>query len=186
MARTGVAPTARAEQHHRPLSGLQDEASARRTDFEDIACLDEVLQIVSSGSIRLDLHTDPIALGRLRAGERVAANERRTIGARKAQDSVLAGQRQRQWLAIRMLQGKRDDVHGLPIDRRNHVRKKSRRGRMSSGCRSKTCIAAPSRACRLALKQCFKRRAPSRRECPDPQSALQPITAGDRRSRAAR
>jgi hypothetical protein len=52
----------RAEQHHRPLSGLQNEASARRADVEGIAHTDMISQVDSSRPIRLDLHADPIAL----------------------------------------------------------------------------------------------------------------------------
>ena len=60
-------PDSRAEQHHRPLSGLQDEASARRTDVESIAHLDMLAQIRSGRPVRLDLHADSIALRRERA-----------------------------------------------------------------------------------------------------------------------
>ena len=60
-------PYSRAEQRHRTLSGLQNEASPRRADVETIAHLDMLSQVGSSRSIRLDLHADSIAFGRERA-----------------------------------------------------------------------------------------------------------------------
>ena len=54
----------RAEQHDRPFAGLQDEASARRADVERIAHTDMLVQVGSGRAVRLDLHADPIALGR--------------------------------------------------------------------------------------------------------------------------
>lgn len=80
-----------AEQHHRSFSGLQGKASAWRTHIEDIACPNVIPQVAPGRSARLDLHADPIVLRRLRTRERVAANERRAVGSRKAQDQVLAG-----------------------------------------------------------------------------------------------
>ena len=56
----------RAEQHHRPLTGLQNETPAWRTDVENSADPDMLPQIGSSGPIPLDLHADSIALRRLR------------------------------------------------------------------------------------------------------------------------
>ena len=55
-------PDSRAEQYHRPLSGLQNEASARRADVESIAHPDMIAQVGSSDPIRLDLHADSVAL----------------------------------------------------------------------------------------------------------------------------
>ena len=72
----------RAEQHHRPLSGLQDEASARRADVESIAHPDMLAQVGSSGPIRLDLYADSIALRREGTRERVAAKKWRAAGGR--------------------------------------------------------------------------------------------------------
>ena len=125
----------RAEQHHGALSGLQNEASARRADVERIAHPHVVAQVRSSGPVRLDLYADAIALGREGARERVAAKEWRTAGGRlKTQDHVLARQRRRQRLTVRALQRQREDVRGLVIDRRHRERPKSGRGRMR-GCR---------------------------------------------------
>src|SRR5262245_1496452 len=61
-----------AEQHHGPLPGLQDEASTRRADVENIAHPDMLPQVGSSHSIRLDFPDDPIALRREGTRERVA------------------------------------------------------------------------------------------------------------------
>ncbi len=86
-------PDSRAEQHHRPLSRLQNEASARRADVESIAHPDMLPQVGSRRPIRLDLHADSIALRREGTRERVAAKKRRAAGGRlKTQDHVLAGQ----------------------------------------------------------------------------------------------
>jgi len=56
-------PDSRTEQHNRALTGLQNEASAWRTNLEIIADADMVPQVRSSDPIRLDLHADSIALG---------------------------------------------------------------------------------------------------------------------------
>src|SRR5262249_45077996 len=86
-------PDSRAEQHHRPLSGLQNEASARRAGVESITHPDMLAQVSSGRSIRLDLHADSIALCREGARERVAAKKWRAAGCPlKTQDHVLAGQ----------------------------------------------------------------------------------------------
>src|SRR5262249_43029424 len=49
-------PDSRAEQQHRLLSGLQNEASARRADVESIAHADMFPEVGSSHAIRLELH----------------------------------------------------------------------------------------------------------------------------------
>src|SRR5262249_7116814 len=86
-------PDSRAEQHHRPLSGLQNETSARRADTESIAHPDMLPQVAPSHTIRLDLHADSIAFRRECARKRVAAKKGRAAGARlKTQDHVLAWQ----------------------------------------------------------------------------------------------
>ena len=86
-------PDSRAEQQHRPLSGLQSESSARRADVEDIARPGMVAQIGSGRPIRLDLHADSITLRRGGPRERVAAKQWRGAGCRlKPQDHVLTGQ----------------------------------------------------------------------------------------------
>src|SRR6266545_452724 len=71
----GGHPDSRAEQHHRALSGLQDEASARRADVEDVVQADMLPQVGSGRPIRLDLHTDSIALRRGVTRERIAAKK---------------------------------------------------------------------------------------------------------------
>src|SRR5260370_23319934 len=78
-------PDSRAEQHHGPLSGLQNEASARRADVENIAHPDMLPQVASSRPIWLDLHADPIALRREGTRERVAAKEWRARARRAAE-----------------------------------------------------------------------------------------------------
>src|SRR5262250_1567977 len=45
-------PDSRAQQHHRPLSELQNEASARRADVESIAHADMLPEVGSSHAIR--------------------------------------------------------------------------------------------------------------------------------------
>src|SRR5205823_3425349 len=57
-------PNSRAEQHERPLSGLQNEASARRAYVESIAHPDMLPQVRSCRPIRLHLHADSVALRR--------------------------------------------------------------------------------------------------------------------------
>src|SRR5262249_43929529 len=92
-------PDSRAEQHHRPLSGLQNEAPARRADVESVAHPDVLLQVGASRTIRLDLHADSIALHRERTRERVAAEKWRAAGrGLEAQNHVLAWQSRRQRL----------------------------------------------------------------------------------------
>src|SRR5206468_4891850 len=116
----------RAEQHHRPLSGLQNEASARRADVESIAHPDMLPQIGSSRPIRLDLHADSIALRREGTRERVAAKKWRAAGGPlKTQNHVLAGQSRSQRLTVIALHRQREDVRGLLIDRRHRERPKS-------------------------------------------------------------
>src|SRR5262249_22694526 len=51
-------PDPRAEQHHRPISGLQNETSARRSDIESVAHTDVLAQVGSSRPARLDLYAD--------------------------------------------------------------------------------------------------------------------------------
>ena len=129
-------PDSRAEQHHRPLSGLQNEASARRADVESIAHPDMLPQVGSSRPIRLDLHADSIALRREGTRERVAAKKWRAAGGPlKTQDHVLAGQSRWQRLTVRALHRQREDVRGLLIDRRHRERPKSWCSRMRSCCR---------------------------------------------------
>src|SRR5689334_11281620 len=59
----------RAEQHQRPLAGLQNESSARRADVESIPDTNMVPQPGSSCAIRLNFHADAIALRREGTGE---------------------------------------------------------------------------------------------------------------------
>src|SRR5262252_2507391 len=102
-------PDSRAEQHHRPISGLQNETSARRADVKSIAHVDMVPQVCSSRSIRLDLHADSIAFRRQRTRERVAAKKWRSTGSRlKTQDHVLAWKSRSQRLTVRALHRKRE------------------------------------------------------------------------------
>src|SRR6185312_8236492 len=54
----------RAEQHHRPLCGLQKEGSTRRADVENVAQANMLPQVGSGSPIRLDLDANPIALRR--------------------------------------------------------------------------------------------------------------------------
>src|SRR5262245_4244752 len=75
-------PDARAEQHNRPLSRLQNETSARQTDVESIAHPDMVPKVVSSYTIGLDLHADSIAFTRERTRQGVAAKKRGAAGSR--------------------------------------------------------------------------------------------------------
>src|SRR4051794_10230524 len=49
-------PNSRTEQHQRPLPGLQNEASARRTYIKPIAHPHLLFQVGSSRTIWLDLH----------------------------------------------------------------------------------------------------------------------------------
>src|SRR5215469_3611429 len=55
-------PDSRTEQHDWALARLQNEASAWRTHIENIADADMVAEVRTSGRIRLNLHTDSIAL----------------------------------------------------------------------------------------------------------------------------
>ncbi len=145
-------PDSRAEQHHRPLSGLQNEAPARRADVESIAHPDMLPQVGSSRPIRLDLHADSIALRREGARERVAAKKWRAAGGLlKTQHHVLAGQSCWQWLTVRALHRQREDVRGLVIDCRHRERPKSWCRRMRSGCRREPRVPTP-RGSRLALQ----------------------------------
>jgi hypothetical protein len=157
-------PDSRAEQYHGPLPGLQNEASARRADVEDIAHPDKLPQVGSSRPVGLDLHADPIALRREGTRERVAAKQWwAAAGPPKTQDDVLAGQGRWQRLTVRMPHRQGEDVLGLRIDRRHRERPKSWCNRMRSCCRREPRVATP-RGSRLALQQCLKRRAPSRRK----------------------
>src|SRR5262249_32703013 len=110
-------PDSRAEQHHRPLSGLQNEASARRADVESMAHPDMLSQIGSSRPIRLGLHADSIALRREGTRQRVAAKKWRAAGdPLKTHDHVLPWQSRLQGLTVLALQGQRENVRGLLID----------------------------------------------------------------------
>ena len=145
-------PDPRAEQHDRPLSGLQNEASARRADVENIAHLDMLPQVGSSHPIRLDLHTDSIALRRDGTRKRVAAKEWRAAGGPlKTQNDVLAGQSRLQRLTVRALHRQGEDVRGLLIDRRHRERPKSWCNRVRSCCRREPRVPTP-RGSRLALQ----------------------------------
>lgn len=57
-------PDSRTEQHQRPFPGLQNKAAARRTDVERVAHHDVLSQVSSRRPLRLDFHTDSIALRR--------------------------------------------------------------------------------------------------------------------------
>src|SRR5262244_2414067 len=93
-----------AEKHDRPFSGLQNEAPARRADFDSIALPDMLPQVVPGHTIRLNFHTDSIALRRERTRERVAAKKCRAIpGPLETQDDILAGQSGWQFMAVRAL-----------------------------------------------------------------------------------
>ena len=145
-------PDPRAEQHDRPLSGLQNEASARRADVENIAHLDMLPQVGSSRSIRLDLHADAIALCREDTRERVAAKKWRAAGGPlKTQHYVLAWQSRTQRLTVLALHYPREDVRALLIDHRNRERPKSWCSRMRSCCGREPGVPT-RRASRLALQ----------------------------------
>src|SRR6185369_13139902 len=112
-------------------SRLQNEASARRANFERIADPDMLLQVGASRPIRLDLHADSIPLRREGTRERVTAKKWRSTGGRmKTQDHVLAWQGRLQRLTVRALHRQREDVRGFISDRRDRERPKSRRRRM--------------------------------------------------------
>src|SRR5262245_61251791 len=146
-------PDSRAEQHHRPFAGLQNEASARRADVESIAHPDMVPQVGSSRPIRLDLHADSIALRRDRTRERVAAKKWRAADGRlKTQHHVLAWQSRSQRLTVRALHCQREHIRGLVIDHRHRERPKSWCNRMRSWCQHESSVPAP-RGSRLALQQ---------------------------------
>src|SRR6516162_7446226 len=123
-------PDTCAEQHHWPSPGLQDETSARRADVKNIAHPDMLAQVDPSRSIRLDLHTDSIALCGGGTRERVAAKEWRAAGPSKTQDYVLTGKSRLQRLVVLMPHRQREDVCGLLFDGRHLERLKSRRSRM--------------------------------------------------------
>src|SRR5262249_16502205 len=94
----------RAEQHYWALSRLQNKASARRAHIESIAHADVVAQIRSRDTIRLNLHTDSIALRRRGIGKRVTAKKwGDAAGPLKTQDDVLAWQSCWQRLTVRAL-----------------------------------------------------------------------------------
>src|SRR5262249_51645659 len=142
----------RAEQHHGPLPGLQDEASTRQADVENIAHPDMLPQVGSSRSIRLDFHADPIAFRREGTRERVATKERRAdADPSKSQDYVLTGQSRLQRLIVRMPHQEGKDVRGLLIDRYHGEWLKSWCDRMRSCCRREPCVAA-ARPSRLSLQ----------------------------------
>src|SRR5262249_58286938 len=71
-------PNSRAEQHYRPFSGLQNEASTRRADVKTVAHPDMLSQVSSSRPVRLDLHADSITLRREGARERITPKKCRT------------------------------------------------------------------------------------------------------------
>src|SRR5262249_49765652 len=122
----------------------QNEASARRANVESIAHPDTLAQVRSSGPIRLDLHTDSIALRRERPRERVAAKERSNAGGPlKTQDHILAWQRHWQRLTVGALHRRRKDVRGLLIDRSPRERPESRRNGMRSCCRHEPRVTTP-------------------------------------------
>ena len=179
-------PDSRAEQHDRPLSGLQNEASARRADVENIAHPDVLPQVGSSRPIRLDLHADSIALRRERTRERVAAKKWRAAGGPlKTQDDVLAWQSRWQRLTVRALHRQREDVRGLLIDRRHRERPKSWCSRMRSGCRREPRVATPRRS-RLALQQRLERRSAIRAKAPRSATRAPVDRADDWANRGAR
>src|SRR5471030_1936845 len=60
----GRRANSRAKEHHRPFSRLENETPAWRADIEHIARLDMLPQVGSRRTMRLDLHTDPIAFRR--------------------------------------------------------------------------------------------------------------------------
>jgi hypothetical protein len=165
----------RAEQHHGPLSGLQNEASTRGADIENIAHPDMVAQVCSSRPIRFNLRADSIALPRERTRERVTAKKgRAAAGLLKTQNHVLARQSRLQRLTVRALHHQREDVRGLLIDPGHRERPKSWGNRMRNRCRREPRVATP-RTSRLALQQSLERGAPSGRKRLDPQGALQSI-----------
>src|SRR5207302_8764935 len=93
--------------------------------------------------IRVDLHADSIALRREGTRKRVATKEwRAACGRLKTHDHVLAVHRRWQRLTVRALHRQRENVRGLPIDRRHPERPKSWRRRMRSGFRHESRIAA--------------------------------------------
>src|SRR4029077_8679731 len=128
-------PDSRAEQYHWALSGVQNEASARRADVESITDADMLAEVSSSRPVRLDLHADSIAPCRRWPRQRVAAKKWRPIrGPLKTQDHVLAWQSGWQRLTVRVLHRQRKDVRALVIDRCHCERPKSWCNRMRSSC----------------------------------------------------
>src|SRR4029453_12725818 len=153
-------PDARAEQHDRPLAGLQNEASARRADFESIPPPDMLAQVASGSPIRLELHADSVALARDWTRKRVTAEEWLAAGRPlKTQHDVLSGQSRWQRPAIQALHGQREDVRRLLIDCRDREKPKSWRNRMRRCCRHEPRITT-RRCSRVALETRSKRHAP--------------------------
>src|SRR5262249_30800331 len=143
-------------------------APARRADFDSIALPDMLPQVVPGHTIRLNFHTDSIALRRERTRERVAAKKCRAIpGPLETQDDILAGQSGWQFMAVRALHGQRHNVGGFLRDRAHSERLKSWPGR--AGCRRrKPGVSAPT----SALQQRLKRAAPSGGQSLDSQGAF--------------
>src|SRR3954453_20036604 len=67
----------RADQHERAISGLENEAAARRADVERVAYPHLVAQVRSGGTVRLELYADAIAFRREGPRKRIAAKQRR-------------------------------------------------------------------------------------------------------------
>src|SRR5436305_12495615 len=89
----GRSPDSSAEQYYRPVTGLQNKASARRADIHGVAHVKVIPQVSSGRAIRFHLDADPIALRREGTRKRVAAKKRRLSGSPlNPQNDVLAGQ----------------------------------------------------------------------------------------------
>src|SRR5262245_21165234 len=71
-----------AQEHHRSIAGLEDEAASGLADVEDVTYADVAAQELPPGPVRLELDAHPVLLVGDRARERVAAEERRALRSR--------------------------------------------------------------------------------------------------------
>src|SRR5271163_1892052 len=121
-------------------------------------------QVLSSRSIRLDLHANSITFRRERPRERVAAKQRRAAGGGlQTHNEVLTRQGRGKLLTVSALQPKRENIRGLAINRTHHQRLKSWRSRMPRRGRRQPRVSRFHPAF-LTLQQRFKRLAPSGRK----------------------
>jgi len=79
-----------ADQEHRRLGVVEDEAAARRCDLELIADPEAGVQIAAGGAVLFSLHRDPVVVGVGRPRHGVVAEQRRGVVVRAdAQREVL-------------------------------------------------------------------------------------------------